>query len=157
MPIDIKNYLRGQIDLGLRRFVADLAAIDEPNRSASPGGCARSPYDLTYELSVVNQDYAIRLRGESSTAPTGFNFEHAPADFQNVDFAISTGNKIDGGYCAFLAALDAIPESEMETPLAGTKATPLGLATTVNRHLHYHDAQLNYIQTLLGDGEVHWP
>jgi len=29
-------------------------------------------------------------------------------------------------------------------------------AQTAVSHLWYHDGQLNYVQALLGDGEVHW-
>jgi hypothetical protein len=154
MAFDPKVYLKGQIELGLRRFVADLAAIDEVNRAASPGGIARSPYDLAYELSVVNQGYAARLRGDNSGSSGGLDFHQAPADFQELEKAVAS---VEAATNAFLAAFEAIPLSKIEEPLVGSKTSAFAMATTVSRHLHYHDAQLNYIQTLLGDGEVHWP
>src|SRR5665213_951020 len=105
MTTDIKTFLKGQIELGLRRFIADLVAVDDSHRRASPGGVARSPYDMAYEISVVNQEYALRLRGEPAPAPTGFEFKRAPEDFQEMQKAKASLEAATNGFLAAFAAV----------------------------------------------------
>ncbi len=77
----------------------------------------------------------------------------ATTEFGDVDHAVA---ELKAATEEFLKAWSAVPEGGLEKTLADGKLTPLGLATIVNRHIHYHDAQLNYVQTLLGDSEIHW-
>ena len=154
MGFDVKGYLRGQIELGVRRFSGDFRAIPEAARAASPGGGARSPNDLAFELASGNREFAKRMRGEISSPVGPDAVPPTPPEFANVDHAIG---ELEAATAEFLGEWDRVPAEKIEAPIVeGSKSTPLGLATIANRHLHYHDAQLNYIQTLIGDKEIHW-
>ena len=55
-------------------------------------------------------------------------------------------------------ALAKIPEGEMLRIIQLPKdtTTPYDLVRFCASHMSYHDAQLNYLQTLHNDSEVHW-
>ena len=55
-------------------------------------------------------------------------------------------------------ALNNIPPDEMlrTIHLPNDTTTPYDLVRFTAYHTGYHDAQLNYIQALANDGEMHW-
>jgi hypothetical protein len=153
VSLHIKKFLQDQIELGLARFANDLRALPVAARAASPGGLARTPNDLAFEVASGNREFSRRMRGEVAGPVGPGDLPPTPAEFADVDYAVS---ELEAATEEFLILWDSVPDNKTEEPIAGTKSTPLGLATIVNRHIHYHDAQLNYIQTLLGDREIHW-
>jgi hypothetical protein len=153
MAVDLKSYMKAQIELGLRRFVADFLALDESARSESAGGVARTPYDFAFELATMNRDYARRLHGESSDVPQNMDFHRAPEHLRSAAQAVAD---LELATYEFLTAWDQLTEASLGAPVGPGLPTPLSIATTCSRHLHYHDAQLNFIQTLRGDVDVHW-
>ena len=58
----------------------------------------------------------------------------------------------------FISALEGTPEDEMfrEIQTPGGTTSPYDLALFCATHVNYHDGQLNYIQSLLGDTKFHW-
>ena len=154
MEFDVKAYLSSQISLGLNRFVADLSALTEEQRRSSPGGMARSPYDMAFELATVNNDLASLMKGHPQREDEEEGWTKAPEDFMELGKA---KHALEMETRDFLEALQAVPEADLDKSLDSGTTSPLRIATMVNRHMHYHDAQLNYLQTLYGDQEVHWP
>jgi hypothetical protein len=137
-------------------YVKDLEAIDEPKLGQSPGGVARSPYDFTYEVVFVNKRVAQRLRGE---VPEKFDFEgwmKAPEEFKTKSVAVKA---LRDSCDEVLEAWNAMPASDMDKKIVlgdNSESNPLRMANLCATHLVYHDAQLNYIQSLTGDDEMHW-
>lgn len=85
----------------------------------------------------------------------GEGFLRAPAEYQDKQYVIDRFNQ---SMDAVVAALDQCPEERMSTkislPQGETSVTEL--CSLIIRHTSYHDGQLNYIQTLHGDENVHW-
>jgi hypothetical protein len=136
-------------------YLDDLNAMSQEALTTSPGGCARTPADFTYEIIVINKRIATRLKGED---PGPFKFEgwmKAPEELCDKDALIkeftATCEDIE-------SALSAIPGDEMLRTIQLPKDTtnPYDLVRFTAYHMGYHDAQLNYIQALANDGEMHW-
>jgi hypothetical protein len=154
MSFDIKKYLHGQIELGLDRFIKDLEALDEECRNTATGGIARSPYDMAYELVEANKAFSQRLTGEVRGPIEHDEPSFAPKEFRKLKVAVPELKKSTE---QFLETWSQVEVHAMEEPIEGCgKLTPLGIGTITNRHIHYHDAQLNYIQTHYGDDQIHW-
>lgn len=136
-------------------YSSDLNAMPEDALDQSPGGKARSAYDITYEVVELNRIVAGRARGEQTPFDGSEGWTRAPESYKNkaaviADFEDSITQLVD--------ALTGVNEETMSTPVE----TPFGalplarLAEIVPRHIMYHSGQLNYIQTWLGDEVFHW-
>lgn len=155
MPKTLKQHLRDEIASNSKLFLDDLAAMPEDLLSNCPGGVARTPFDLTYEVAMVNRRITKRLKGEDPGAWSPMPWITAPEDYRTKEGAISDlQNSVD----ELLAAFDGYPEENLETkiPTGSGETTALAMANLAGVHAIYHDAQLNYLQTLVGDPEMHW-
>ena len=136
-------------------YLDDLNAMSEEALTTSPGGCARTPADFTYEIIVINRRIAKRLRGEDPGPMAFEGWLTAPDELKSKDALIkeftATCEEIE-------RALSAIPSDEMLRTIQLPKdtTTPYDLVRFTAYHTGYHDAQLNYIQALANDGEMHW-
>ncbi len=154
-PSDLKAFFRKQIETVGADYAKDIEALSEEQLAATPGGTARSGLDISYEVSVVNNRIASRIRGED---PGPWPFEgwvKAPEGFGGKDRA---QRAVSDSIAAVLAAWDSVPEGELnrEIKLKTGQTNPLDLAFMCAYHTGYHDAQLNYVQALHGDDETHW-
>ena len=136
-------------------YVKDLKALPEGTWSASFAGKARTPQDFTAEVVGFCDFMAAACRGESRERRT----EEERNAFRDSLATPDDGAKaIETSVNALADAFDAAPVER----LAEMFESPIGtmpLFVTVNiaiNHVLYHDAQLNYIQALHGDGEMHW-
>ena len=129
--------------------------MDEPTLLSSPGGVARVPIDFTYEVVVVNRRVLARLKNEDPGPFDSSGWMVAPEDFRNKRAAI---DGIRESTNAVLEAWDALPEGDINKsiPLESGETTALKAASMCATHLVYHDAQLNFVQSLAGDDEMHW-
>ena len=152
---DLKSHIRGRIAEAKKMFLEDFEAMPEDQLAGSPGGCARTPYDLTFECVYVNGRVAKRLRGEDPGPFQQDGWMKAPAEFGQKE---SAARKLSESTEEVLAAWDALPAERVTEKIAlpNGETSPLELASLVATHLTYHDAQLNYVQTLHGDAEMHW-
>ena len=155
MALDLKSYSKQNLEDARDRYLEDLAALPDTAFDQSPGGEARSPAHFTYEIVCVNRRLATRLRGED---PGPFNpslWETTPDEYRGLALA---SQAFSNSTEEFLEALESIPVEEMEreiqTPSGST--TPFDLAMFCAMHINYHDGQLNYIQSLHGDVDIHW-
>ncbi len=151
---DFKKKATEAITGAKTRYLDDLNAMSEEQLTKCPGGCARTPADFTYEIIVINKRIAKRLRGEDPgpfqfdgwmKAPDGYNKQAIVKEFE------STTKDIED-------ALNNIPDDQMLRTIQLPKdtTTPYDLVTFCASHIGYHDAQLNYLQTLHDDKEMHW-
>ncbi len=148
---DLRDHAVKQLREAVAVYKSDLLALPVDALGVSPGGAARAPFDFTYEVIVVNQRVVSRLKGED---PGPWPFEGwatAPADMRDATKLIealeATANDVD-------AAL----VGDIRRPVAMGSETKEAyqMAYFAGMHVMYHDAQLNQIQGLLGDTEMHW-
>lgn len=156
MAIDIHAWLRNRLESARKDYVSDLMALTNEQLNTSPGGSARSPFDFTYEVAYVNRRVAMRLRGEvPEPFPTG-GWMKAPDDYRVRDHAIEDLNdSVD----QILKAWDALTADDIEkgfVAASGEEVSRADMMALASFHMGYHDAQLNYLQAILGDAEVHW-
>jgi hypothetical protein len=137
-------------------FASDLKALDEKTYNICPGGRARTVADITAEVVGYNKMVAAILRGEQPQQPTDEQRAAFVASMTTTDVCVnailSSGSEL----------ADAIAGSTMEglsekiTMPWGEEMTKYAMAQLVSNHILYHDAQLNYIQSLNGDDQMHW-
>lgn len=151
----IKSHIAERITSARDTYINDLTALDHAALVQSPGGAARTPYDFTYEVVFVNRRITTRLKGG---VPEAFDFAGwivAPEEFCDKDVAI---RELKASATEVLDAWNACADAELDTPIE----TPSGATSAIKvaslcaTHMTYHDAQLNYLQALLGDDEMHW-
>ena len=152
---DAKAHLRTSTEWGVKQVTNDINAIAADKRSECPGGSARSPLYIVAECASVNGLIAKMLRGEQVERPSSEQAEAFMKTFDTTDKALAFLHQETE---SLLSAIDAMDESTLgdtvQTPLG--ERTLFGLASIAGIHMGYHDGQLNYIQTLYGDSEMHW-
>lgn len=136
-------------------FVNDLKGLTDDQLTSSPMGSARPAADFAYEVAYVNCRVATRLRGET---PGPWPFESwvtAPDDKKNQAALIE---EIESSIQEVTTALAALSDADLMQPIKmGEEESSLyKLASMCLIHTCYHDGQLNYIQSLHGDMEIHW-
>lgn len=137
-------------------YAKDLAAIEESKYTVSQGGVARTIADFTSEVCGFNYMVVKALNGLPLSMPDDDERAAFQAQFADKEFAMRT--VVDSAN----ALADAIESASSET-LVSTMTTPWGetmntftFANIAVNHILYHDAQLNFIQSLDGDGQMHW-
>ncbi len=153
---ELKDFLRERINQSANFYTQDLEALSHEQLEKSPGGKARSGYDFTHEVIVVNHRIAAQLRGEDPGPwPFGDDWAVCPDSDRNKETAIA---QLKGSAEAILAAMEPIPGDKFNEKFKiGERETSFsGMVGLASVHMMYHTAQLNYIQALDGDTDVHW-
>jgi hypothetical protein len=152
--IDARAYLNGWLQGVTGMYLADVAALPEDKWTATFGGCTRPASELTGDALNFLAWTTHVLKGEAAPdmretmgpmiARCGTK-ESASEAMKEVTAAFSA---------AFMAASDEALNATVAVPWG---ESPLfGICNTAVSHIWYHDGQLNYIQSLLGDDQVHW-
>lgn len=151
----IKQLVAQQIQASLDHYLHDLESMDESLLRSSPGGTARSPYDFTYEVIYVNNRAHSRLIGVDPGPFHSEGWMRAPEEYQSKGVLIA---QLRESAEKVLAAWNALPLSDLDKviQLASGETSMIEVANLCASHMNYHDAQLNYLQTLMGDDELHW-
>lgn len=153
--MDLKTKALTELRDVQKRYLIDLRALPDDAISRSPGGAARTPANITYEIVLVNQRLATRMKGEDPGPFDPGAWSETPAEYQTKDGAAGA---FEESLNQVVAVVEAIPGEEMlrEIPTPSGTTSPFDLAEFCAYHINYHDGQLNYIQALLGDAEIHW-
>ena len=151
----VKEHVTGRLTSARDAYLGDLKAMSQEDLTVPAGGKARTPADFTYEVVLVNQRIAKRMSGGD---PGEFKFEgwmKATEEYASKESIISN---FETSVNDILNEFEKVPEEDMfrliETPNGET--SPMDLAAFAATHITYHDAQLNFIQALKGDEEMHW-
>ncbi len=137
-------------------YAEDLLAMSDEQLSYLPNAGGRTAYDFTYECVVINRRIAKRLAGEDPGPLAENGWMMAPPEFKSKDACMAG---IATALREVREAWKSCPEERFRQEIAlpnGSTTTALDLVYMVCFHTGYHDAQLNYIQALHGDLEVHW-
>lgn len=151
----VKAYVTKQLEFARDSYVQDLEAMPEDVLLNGMGGDERKPIDFSYEVAFVNRRFSVRMKGDTPEAWPEGGWIVAPDEFRSKESAI---NGVREATQTFIDAWQSIPADEMTKviPLPSGETSPLDLAFSCCWHNGYHDAQLNYIQELKGDLEMHW-
>ncbi len=137
-------------------YVADLKALDESAILNSAGGAARTANDFTAEVAGFNLMTAKRLRGEEVPERTDEDRAAFTALFSTKDVCV---NMLSSSAEELASAIESASDESMAEVVTmpwGQDMSKWELANLCANHILYHDGQLNFIQSLSGDGEMHW-
>jgi uncharacterized damage-inducible protein DinB len=135
-------------------YTNDFKALTEDGRGKPCSETARTAYDVTYELAVVNEEWNRRLNGkESSPFPDGWI--KAPAEFQNEEAALARLTETTNALAESIGNLKD-EDFDKEIQMGPMKWTYFDLVSIAVGHMMYHNGQICFIQTLHGDTEMHW-
>lgn len=152
-----KAHLRAFTERMLGLLTNDLKAIPEDKNNVSPAPGARPALHIVAECAVFNGFIAEYL--STGTLPSLPRGEEREALLRSFDTAEKALAHLDQETQKLLAAIDALDEDTLgditRQPL-GRPMSRFGLAEMPATHMMYHDGQLNYIHTLLGDTQMHW-
>ena len=137
-------------------YVADLKALDETAILNSAGGTARTVGDFTAEVSGFNLMTAKKLGGEDFPARTDEEKAAFTALFSSKDVCIKMLSSSAEELASAIESASEESMTEVVTLPWGQDMSKWELANLCANHILYHDGQLNFIQSLSGDGEMHW-
>lgn len=135
-------------------YAKDLEAMTG-EMLAFKSGKSRSGFDLTYEVVALHRLVIAGATGTTLPRSRPEGWMTAPESYASkevaiADFKASIEELMEAVRGASPERLDAIVESPLG-PLPVSR-----LVGIVPMHIMYHSGQLNYIQTLHGDDELHW-
>jgi hypothetical protein len=152
--VDAKAYLAGWLQAVTGMTIADINAIPDDKWAAVYGGCAR-PCGALLADTVTNLKWtAATVRGEASDAYNGMG--PLGEVYADKAAAIAGLSEASAELASALAAAGDDHLNSMVTAPWGQQAPVYLLAQISMNHIWYHDGQLNYIQALNGDDQVHW-
>lgn len=138
----------------ITRFTNDLKALSEENAGKCWGGVSRCAFDFAYEMVLIHERTATLLRGEDPGPPPwkfGEEWVKAPDSLRTID-AMSA--RLNESVETLLAAIG--DDFEKKVKMGETEVPVWRRLQFLGIHTMYHDAQLNFMQAMAGDGSVHW-
>jgi uncharacterized damage-inducible protein DinB len=136
------------------RMRSALRATPDDKLQWSPSDTARNTLHIVGHICAANKAIAATLRGEPMPAMTLSEIPHSEIPLKDRSEAES---ELEAGVSALLAALDEMTADR----LASQVATPFGmmpmttLITIPGYHMMGHLGQVDYLQTIWGDWEMH--
>ena len=154
--VNAKESIIGIIRQGQTFVTKDLKAIPKDKQNSTFGGCTRSALNMVAECGGNCRVMGQILKGEAVGAMTdearmahynSFDTEEKVLAHlnENVEYLIGVVQESDNE--TFGDDCTGFPYGQMSR---------FGVAQLPGVHMMYHDGQLNYIQTLLNDEQVHW-
>ncbi len=157
MEVNIKSHLKGMADRTMGLLINDVKAIPTDKHTACPGGCAKTPLYMIAECAVVNHRVAQFLKtGQQKPRPTPDERDALLKSYTDTDKTLAFLQESVAAYKEAIDGFDAARFGEHNDEFFGRPMTLFGIAELPPVHMMYHDGQLNYIQMLLGDNDIHW-
>src|SRR5438270_13923316 len=131
------------------------AFVPEEKRDWVPQGKARTLHDILVECAVLPGRYALLLGNEELPPPDREGYERAKAALNTLEKIKAAGDPAIALLCQLI---EAVPDERLDE----TRAMPWGGTMTLADRLFicywnltYHNGQVNYLQLLVGDVEMH--
>ncbi len=153
---DHAAFLAGNARRFTGMYVNDLKYMPEDSFTNSQGGVTRSVAGITADAAWLANCAATLLRGET---PPSMDYSTHVELIPSLGTREACTEMISNAGNALADAIENLPASKFgEKVMApwGAETTMYALGASAAGHIWYHDAQLNYIQSLNGDGDVHW-
>ena len=128
--------------------------IPGKKRAWKPETATRSAIEILNHVSYWNHFFARPLDGKANLQTPEDEWISSKSEMQTAEGAREAAEKASH---LFLKALSTLSDKQLsdEVALPWGKASLQQVILSNYNHLSYHIGQLNYIQTLLGDGESH--
>lgn len=158
MKATFKEHALSSLAQAQKIYSQDLQALPKENLTKTAGGSARCACDFSYEVAVVNDRIFARMQGrDPGVWPFADGWAVAPEDCQSLDAINSRVHDSLQNMIDFIETLEEDKITERFDIPGQEKPSSIGeLAAFAGMHTMYHAAQLNFIQSLNGDLEVHW-
>jgi len=137
-------------------FVKDLEALSQSQYETPYQANTRSACDITAEVSGMCLQVAAMLQGETPERPSEEQNQQRSRDLVKKEDGI-LAMKSAGQQLAETIA--SVPAEQMTAKFPmpwGEEFTGYQLANLAVNHILYHDGQLNFLQCLHGDQQMHW-
>jgi hypothetical protein len=131
------------------------AFVPEEKRDWVPQGKARTLHDFAAECALIT-DWSLGFFEAYEVPPMDLEaYGRARAELDTLEKIKAVGDAAIERYCA---AVEAVPDAK----LAEAKEMPWGMTMTIADvlllnywNMVYHTGQVNYLQMMLGDTEMH--
>ncbi|MDI9639454.1 DinB family protein [Kamptonema cortianum] len=155
MANHLNSYLKSGVESSSKYLLKDIEAMTPEQLASSPAGSARPPFDFVYEIVVVNQRIADRLNGKDPGPWTAEGWIVCPDEWKDKG---KLSEAIKDTSAQIVAGLEGKDDSQLtEKFKVGENETCFAdMAGLAAVHMMYHGGQLNYVQSMNGDMEVHW-
>ncbi len=154
--VDARGYLSAWANTMSSMTVKDIMALSEEQWTAAHGGCSQSASAATVDIIGRLQWSTEALKGNVIIFFGNFVSQQIKDDCATREGAAASLSASVEAFCAaLLAASDDSLNAEVMPPWQ-VPAPLFMVAQIATSHIWYHDGQINYIQTLLGDDKVHW-
>jgi len=145
-----------------QRALADLVrsvqAVPEDKQDWRPAEHARSALDQLREVAVVPRFHMMLLRdGIAPAMDEHARFRAESASIGSVEEAVKVAMESTNDLCEIISSFpDERLEDEITLPFGGGMHVSMADVLAIHYwNMVYHHGQVNYIQTLLGDREMH--
>lgn len=130
-------------------------AVPADRRDWSPGGEARSVLDQMREVALTGTWFLPILAG--GTVPSGVDHQAVAQEWGTVEECVEAARERIGALCRAMADFpDEGLEHEVHLPFGGGTVLPMSdVLALAGWNLVYHLGQINQIQLILGDREMH--
>lgn len=153
--MDLKEIALRRLNGAFNMMRKDLEALPEDAFDKNFGEATRTVADLVYEVDLVNDHVCMVMRGDKPFDWPEEQWITAPDGFRTKDAVLNGYEKSSQGV---IETVEGFTEDQMAAPLM----TDNGETTRFDRcmfmalHVWYHSGQFNYVQTILGDDQMHW-
>ncbi len=137
-------------------YLRDFDATADDVLSAKFNDRGRSPINVTVEVTGFNYLVAKMLKGEKAEMPNAQEREEFAAKLNTREAAKAA---FEDSVKVVTEAAATLTDAEWAEKLMapwGREISKAHMANWLSFHAMYHDGQINYVQTLHGDEEMHW-
>lgn len=141
------------------RLIHALEAVPDDKLTWTPAPTAKSALKIAAHAAISNNSFAMMLRGDPLP---DIPFEQIFAKIEEMENAVTTREEaiklIEENTATAIAALNGLTTErlgqEVQTPFGSMPITFIMML--VGRHPDSHAAQIDYLQTIWGDNQMHF-
>ncbi|MGC4044615.1 MAG: hypothetical protein QM758_12540 [Armatimonas sp.] len=153
-----KVALNDQIIQAKTFLTKDLKAIPADKQGTTFDGCSRSALSIVSECGGNCAIITKILQGASGHEMTREEMGALmhPFEVETEENVLAYLEEKSGELLRFISECDEDTLGDICPEFPWGQLTRFDVAMVPAGHMMYHDGQLNFIQTLIGDGDVHW-
>lgn len=154
--IDYRAHYAGWVMSCADFFAKDLAALTQEQFDGTYGGVTRSPRNIATEVAVLTSGTVKIVQGGDLAMPSDEVMASTEAE---LDTPAKAGHAVKAAAVELAKAVKAASDEDLAREIAmpwGQAFSVYALAHLTATHIMYHDGQINYVQSINGDKEVHW-